>query len=164
MVGKRPLQLALLLAFVVAAFSPRWAVSQQDSPSTAQGDAAASIPAYHHGPPPRWAKQPPILRPDQLTGYNGAYPFQSHAYELAAKIPNVLYQEPCYCRCDREEGHTSLRSCFSDLHGAQCGTCMKELYYSYIETKKGRGPARIRAGIIRGDWQKIDLRAAANIK
>ncbi len=160
--SKRHWYVVFLLAFTVIAFSPRWAVSQQDEAAASRADS--SIPAFHHSPPPKGAVLPPILRPDQLTGYNAAYPFQTHAYQLAAKIPNVLYQEPCYCRCDREEGHTSLRSCFASLHGAECGVCMKELYYSYLETEKGKSPAQIRAGIIRGEWQKIDLRAAVAIQ
>ena len=51
---------------------------------------------------------------------NAQYPFQTHAYELAAKIPAVLHQQPCYCYCDRGMGHNSLHSCFEGTHGAQC--------------------------------------------
>lgn len=159
---KLRLSVVFLLLFTIVAFSPRRAASQQEQPSASQSEN--SIPAYHPRPPAKGAALSPILRPDQLTGYNAAYPFQTHAYELAAKIPDVLYQEPCYCRCDREEGHTSLRSCFAGLHGAECGICMKELYYSYLQTKKGKTPSQIRAGIIRGEWNKIDLRTAASIQ
>ena len=86
--------------------------------------------------------------------------YQTHAYELAAKIPNVLHQQPCYCYCDRM-GHNSLHSCFENTHGAQCATCLKELYYSYQQHKKGKTAAQIRAGIIKGDWKQIDLESAA---
>ncbi|MES2394197.1 MAG: CYCXC family (seleno)protein, partial [Acidobacteriota bacterium] len=79
------------------------------------------------------------------------------AYKMAARVPTVLYQEPCYCRCDRAMGHTSLHSCFEVLHGAECSTCMKEGAYTYLETKKGRSPAQIRAGIERGEWENINL-------
>jgi hypothetical protein len=58
-------------------------------------------------------------------------------------------------------GHSSLHSCFEDTHGAGCSTCMREVVYSYQQTKKGRTPAQIRAGIERGDWQNVDLEAAA---
>ena len=88
--------------------------------------------------------------------------YQTHAYELAAKIPNVLHQQPCYCYCDRM-GHNSLHSCFESTHGAQCATCLKELYYSYQQHKKGKTAAQIRAGIIKGEWKQIDLLAASTM-
>jgi hypothetical protein len=33
--------------------------------------------------------------------------------------------------------------------------------YSYQQTKLGRTPAQIRAGIERGEWQTVDLEKAA---
>jgi hypothetical protein len=122
------------------------------------------VPAYHPAPPPKGAKLPAILPADALWGPEFQYPYQTHAYALAAKIPNVLYQQPCYCHCDRSAGHKSLRSCFEDAHGAECGTCLRELYYAYQQTKAGKTPKQIRAGIIRGDWQKIDLQTAASMQ
>ncbi len=104
-----------------------------------------------------------ILDKDQLWGENAQFPYQRHAYELAAKIPKVIHQQPCYCYCDRGMGHTSLHSCFSGTHGAQCGTCLKELYYSYTMHKHGKTARQIRAGIIKGDWKQIDLQTAASI-
>ncbi len=70
------------------------------------------IPAYNPGPPPKDAKLPPILGRSSYGGQTPQYPFQTHAYELAAKIPAVLHQQPCYCYCDRGMGHKSLHSCF----------------------------------------------------
>ena len=122
------------------------------------------VPAYHAAPPARGAKLPPILPKDALWGPQFQYPYQTHAYELAAKIPNVIYQQPCYCHCDRSAGHKSLRSCFEDTHGAECGTCLRELYYAYQQTKAGKTPRQIREGIIRGEWEKIDLQAAASME
>jgi len=40
---------------------------------------------------------------------------------------------------------------------------MKELYYSYVQAKQRKSPAQIRQGIIRGDWEKVDLDTAASI-
>lgn len=122
----------------------------------------AGVPAYNAGPPAKGTKLPPILTKADLWGTDAQYPFQTHAYELAAKIPNVLHQQPCYCYCDRM-GHNSLHSCFENTHGAQCATCLKELYYSYLQTRKGKTPAQIRAGIIKGEWRQIDLQSAASI-
>jgi hypothetical protein len=39
--------------------------------------------------------------------------------------------------------------------------CMKEVFYTYEQTKLGKKPAQIRAGIIKGEWQRIDLEKAA---
>lgn len=151
---KRGLTLALLFLAVFVLSTP-WAASQQE----AQEDR---VPAYNAGPPAKGTKLPPILGKEQLWGENDQHPFQSHAYELAAKIPVVLHQQPCYCYCDRM-GHNSLHSCFENVHGAQCATCLKELYYAYSEHAKGRTAKQIRAGIIRGEWKRVDLDTAAAI-
>jgi tRNA nucleotidyltransferase/poly(A) polymerase len=71
----------------------------------------------------------------------------------------VLYQLPCYCRCDRHMGHTSLHSCFEDLHGAECSTCAKEGYYAYQMSLKGKTVREIREGVMRRDFESIDLNA-----
>jgi hypothetical protein len=128
-----------------------------------QSEAEQDTPHFHAAPPAVRDKLPPILTRDQLWGPNANFPYQTHAYELAAKIPKVLYQQPCYCYCDRGMGHTSLHSCFSGTHGAECGTCLKELYYTYTMYKQGKTASQIRAGIIKGDWKAIDLSTAASI-
>jgi hypothetical protein len=128
---------------------------------TAQQDEGGT-PAYNAGPPPKGKKLPAILAPDQLWGTDGQYAYQRHAYELAAKIPNVIHQQPCYCYCDRM-GHNSLHSCYENTHGAQCSTCLRELYYSYQQHKNGKTAAQIRAGIIKGEWKQIDLQSAATM-
>ncbi|HUK24697.1 MAG TPA: hypothetical protein VLV49_08960 [Terriglobales bacterium] len=152
---KRGLSLAFIFLFAFAASAP-WASSEN-------GQEEGRIPAYHAGPPPRGVRLPALLTEDQLWGASAQYPFQTHAYKLAAKIPAVIYQQPCFCYCDRM-GHKSLHSCFEDVHGAQCATCLKELYYAYLEHKKGRTAKQIRAGIISGQWKQIDLQTAASIE
>ena len=119
---------------------------------------ADDVPAYNAAAPSR--PLPPIMSGAQLTGPYFAHPYQVTAYKMAAKIPGVLHQEPCYCRCDREMSHNSLHSCFEGTHGAACSTCMKEAVFSYQETKKGRTPAQIRAAIEKGDWMNVDLEKA----
>jgi hypothetical protein len=128
----------------------------------AQGEEESGIPAYNAGPPPKGTKLPAVLTKADLWGADGQYPYQTHAYELAAKIPAVLHQQPCYCYCDRM-GHNSLHSCFENTHGARCSTCLKELYYSYQQNKKGKTAAQIRAGIIAGEYKQIDLNTAATM-
>ena len=127
-----------------------------------ESEDALEVPHFNAEPPVAGAKLPAILTRDELWGPNGQFAYQTHAYELASKIPTVLHQQPCYCYCDRM-GHNSLHSCFENTHGARCSTCLKELYYSYQQNKKGKTAAQIRAGIIKGEWKSIDLQSAATI-
>jgi hypothetical protein len=145
----RSLTLAFLF-LVTLTMSAQWTAPQ----------AEGGVPAYNATPPPKGTKLPAILAKDQLWGADAQYPYQTHAYELASKIPAVLHQQPCYCYCDRM-GHNSLHSCFESTHGAQCATCLKELYYSYQQHQKGKTSTQIRAGIIKGEWKQIDLQSAA---
>ena len=148
---KRGLVLGCLFVITLTVSAP-WATSQQE----------AAVPAYNAGPPGKGVKLPPILGKDQLWAENAQFPYQTHAYDLAAKIPVVLHQQPCYCYCDRM-GHNSLHSCFESAHGARCATCLKELYYAYSESQKGKTAAQTRKGIIQGEWHQINLETAASI-
>jgi len=118
---------------------------------------ADEIPAYHTSAPLKVSALPPILSGARLTGENFRYPWQVHVYQQAAKISSVLYQLPCYCRCDRALGHTSLRSCFEGYHGAECSTCAKEAFYAYQQTRLGKTPAQIRDAIEHHAFESIDL-------
>jgi hypothetical protein len=155
MLRNRAIYRAFTLIFlftVTLTMSAQWAAQEDEG----------GIPAYNAGPPPKGAKLPALLTKADLWGADAQHPYQTHAYELASKIPVVLHQQPCYCFCDRT-GHNSLHSCFENTHGARCFTCLKELYYSYEQNKKGKTAAQIRAGIIKGDWKLIDLDTAAAI-
>jgi hypothetical protein len=118
---------------------------------------ADDVPAYHPSAPLKLSALPPILASAKLTGENFRYPWQVHVYQQAAQIGNVIYQLPCYCRCDRALGHTSLRSCFEVLHGTECSTCAKEVFFAYSQTKAGKTPGEIRAAIGRREYESIDL-------
>ncbi len=137
--------LALAVFAVTAASYAQWT------------NPADEIPAYHPSAPLHIKALPPILAGSKLTGENFQYPWQVHVYQKAARIGNVLYQLPCYCRCDRALGHTSLRSCFEGLHGTECSTCAKEGAFAYQQTKLGKTPAQIRAAINRHEYESIDL-------
>jgi len=137
----------LALGLITMAASAQWS------------NPAADIPAYNAKPPAKTL--PAILSGGQLTGAYFTHPYQVTTYKMAAKIPAVLHQQPCYCHCDRALGHNSLHSCFEGTHGAACSTCMKETVYAYQETKKGKTAAQIRVGIERGDFESIDLESAS---
>src|SRR5947209_2908994 len=113
------------------------------------------VPAYNSTPPTKASNLPHILAGKEIENFQ--YPVMKKAYAAAARVPAVLHQLPCYCYCDRGHGHKSLRTCFETEHGANCSTCMKEALFAEQETKKGKTPEQIRAAIIRGDFENIDL-------
>lgn len=123
---------------------------------------ADDIPAYHPEAPARGNQLPAVLSGSQLTGQYFHYPWQVKVYQQAAKVPNVLYQLPCYCRCDKALGHTSLHSCFEGTHGAICSTCAKEGAYAYKMTQLGKTPKQIREGIERKEYEQLDLDQMGN--
>jgi hypothetical protein len=115
------------------------------------GPADQGIPSYH-----AYALKPPI--PATLDPKAFSDPLNRNVYALAAKIKPVLYQQPCYCYCDRNAGHKSLLDCYASEHGAQCDICQKEAILAYQMTQKGKTPAQIRTAIIRGDWKSVDMK------
>jgi hypothetical protein len=114
------------------------------------GPADEGIPSYHAYAlkPPFPATMDPKQFPDALN---------RNVYALAAKIKPVLFQQPCYCYCDRHEGHKSLLDCYVTKHGAECDICQKEAVLAYQLTQNGKTPAQIRAAIIQGDWKAVNL-------
>ncbi len=118
------------------------------------------VPAYHSGPPAKGAKLPPIVPKSMRTGEAYSAKYQQVGYEIAQKIPNVLYQLPCYCYCERI-GHKSLRTCFESDHAAHCSTCLQEAYYAYFQTKQGKSVKEIRQGVEHGAYKTINLDEAA---
>jgi hypothetical protein len=131
---------------VVPQFAAAPAQPQQQQPPAAA--PAEPVPAFHAQP--ATGELPPTMEPsifhDKLV---------FNAYVVAGRSKKVLYQEPCYCHCDRSNGHGSLLDCFAGTHGAGCDICQKEAFYVYEQTRRGKTPAQIREGIIRGDWQKV---------
>ena len=124
----------------------------------------SAIPAYHSTRPAASVKLPPVLTQKQLAEAGMILPAQTESYKAAARASATVYQMPCYCYCDRNHQHTSLRSCFEGTHGANCSTCMQEALYSYRQSQRGWSAKMIRDGIIRRDFQMIDLQNVPPIK
>ncbi|HLW43523.1 MAG TPA: CYCXC family (seleno)protein [Candidatus Acidoferrales bacterium] len=152
----------MALLFGVAIFVAVWAATlplarahrnARATQSTAKSAAQSTlqqVPAYH-------AAAPKGALPSTLSASRFTDPLTKKAYAAAAKLKPVLYQLPCYCHCDQAAGHTSLLSCYRDLHGSECEICKKEVFYAYEQNRRGKTAPQIRAGIIRGEWQKVDL-------
>jgi hypothetical protein len=109
------------------------------------------LPSYHD-----YALQAPY--PATLDAKQLPDALSRNVYAMAAKIKPVLFEQPCFCYCDRVAGHKSLLDCFRSTHGSQCDVCEKEGVFAYQQTRKGKTPAQIRTAIIRGDWKSVDLR------
>ncbi len=112
--------------------------------------AEEPVPAFHSEAP--HGQLPQTLSPSEFSDV-----VVQNAYTLAARVRKILYQQPCYCHCDRSQGHTSLLDCFASKHGSECGVCMREAIYSYEQSHKGKTAAQIRAGIERGEWRDVDM-------
>jgi hypothetical protein len=162
---RRSLVLAVVSSFVLAlpgaaALLAQNSSTQESQPAPAPAPAPSpaarflktEVPAYHAEPPK--GALPETLDPAQFQDAQ-----TRNIYTLAAKVKPVLYQEPCYCGCDKEVGHKSLLDCFTDLHGAHCILCKKEAAFTYSETQQGKTAAQIRKEIMDGKWKEVDLAA-----
>ncbi len=107
--------------------------SPQDA-NPPQAAADEPVPAYHAQAPR--GELPATMNPDLFTD-----PVVQNAYAIAAKIKKALYQQPCYCHCDRSQGHKSLLDCY---------------FYTFEQLSKGKTAAQIRAAIIKGEWKSVD--------
>lgn len=143
---------ALLAVSAALLALPQFAASaSQDMAGMQHGsNPDEPMPAFHAKPPAD--ALPPTMEPSLFTDI-GIF----NAYAVAGRIKKVLYQQPCYCHCDKSQGHGSLLDCFVGRHGSGCDICVSEAFYAYEQTHKGKTPAQIREGIIKGEWQKVDL-------
>ena len=151
MPGKETLVCGVILLGVALAFAllPQRAASRLRH-GVAQAGGDEPVPAFHSQAPqgPLPATMDPALFPNIVV---------QNAYAVAARVKKVLYQQPCYCHCDRSQGHGSLLDCFASKHASICEICVREGFYAYEQSRKGKTSAQIRDGIEHGDWQQVDL-------
>ena len=103
---------ASLLVLPQFAASPAQQMPAMDHAAQAADEAT---PAFHAKPPQD--ALPPTMEPSLFTDIQ-----TFNAYVLAGRIKKVLYQQPCYCHCDRSQGHGSLLDCYVSRHatGLRC--------------------------------------------
>ena len=118
-------------------------------PSVQSALAADETPAYLSAAEAS-KKLPATLPPERFS-----HPAVKRAYKIAAAIPKVIAQQPCYCWCSRHSGHHSLLDCYVDTHAANCDMCIKEALLADRMHKQGKSPAAIRQAIIRGEWKNL---------
>ena len=74
--------------------------------------AGPALSAGTAAPAPARRETRPTLDPAQFVGKAAA------AHRVAREVPDLLDQLYCYCGCDKNQGHKSLLSCFTDGHAA----------------------------------------------
>jgi hypothetical protein len=124
--------------------------SSRSADTSWQEANAEAVTAFHNSVPA--GQLPATMSPSLFTD-----PVAQNAYSVAARIKKILYQQPCYCHCDRSQGHGSLLDCYVSKHAAVCGICEREDFYAYEQSHKGKTAAQIREAIERGDWQGVDI-------
>ncbi len=126
--------------------------SSQAAKAAAESSSQKPVPPYFKS-----AKAaeplPALLPPSQFADR----PVVVAAYTIAHKIPRVLAQQPCYCGCDKHFGHRSLLDCFASAHTAGCATCVRETFFTWEMTRQHKTPAQIRAAIIHGEFNSVDI-------
>ena len=126
------------------------AVNEPVSRAAQNAGAPEPTPAYH-------STVPAGALPQTMDPTTFRDPVVQNAYAVAAKVKRVLYQQPCYCHCDRSIGHQSLLDCYVGKHASVCDVCMKETFYAYEQTQKKKTAVQIRTGIESGEWQQVDI-------
>ncbi len=91
----------------------------------------------------RGGETKPVLSPAYFIGQT------ARAYRVAKEIPQVLDSLYCYCQCERNIGHKSLLSCYTDQHAAYCDICQNEALRAYELYKDGKDTVTIRKAIDR---------------
>lgn len=158
---------AALLAGLAARSSGQTAARQQSEVAapnaatqgktcTEQDTKPRPVRPYHKGPP--MGPLPATLDPAQFKEKRAAFV----GYSIAAKIRELLYQEPCYCECNKMEGHESLLDCYTSKHGEYCHTCQSEVFFIYEQSKLGKTAAEIREALEKGDAFKSDAKQYAD--
>jgi hypothetical protein len=154
------IQLAVFIFLISAAVSVvtfAQSGTGQNSAPLPKTDPAAPVPAYHTAPSK--APLPDPVSPEKYTD-----PISKNSYAMAGRVRNVLFQQPCYCYCDRNDGHHSLYDCFLSDHASGCNTCRMEGIFAYEQTRKGETAPQIRKEIIAGDWRKLNPQDYTTLK
>jgi uncharacterized protein with PCYCGC motif len=148
---KRLRMLVHLLLLPLIGIAPLFLLALGRSPNDGQKTQVAVPLVYHDHPPSE--PIPATLDPGQFKDNRIAFV----AYSLSSHIRETLYQVPCYCPCNKEEGHQSLLDCFTTRHGVQCSTCQSEVFFCFLQHQRGRTPEQIRKGLSQGKAWKLNL-------
>jgi uncharacterized protein with PCYCGC motif len=173
MIGRLSIIAALVLPVLATGVLAGIAVQSQSEPG-AQKPAGATRAGTDSEVCSKQDPRPSIVRPYHKTLPTGLLPqtldpaqFKENrkafvGYSIAAQIKELLYQEPCYCPCNKMEGHQSLLDCFTSNHSEFCRTCQSEVFFIYEQNKLGKTAAEIREALEKGEAFKSDPTAYAD--
>jgi hypothetical protein len=149
----------VILSFSAVLLFATGASAQFAQPPAAPSDnsSAQTAPLPKPALPPFHTSAPKTGLPATQDPHNFPEIENQNLYALAAKEKALLYQQPCFCHCDREVGHGSLLDCYVDNHASVCILCKKEAVFTYTESQQGKTAAQIRQEIIDGKWKSVDL-------
>jgi hypothetical protein len=142
---------ALLLVLLLVAVQ-LFANGRRPAPSAQHDDSLA----YHEHPPTE--PLPPTIDPEPFKDKRPAFV----SYWIAAQIRDLLYQEPCYCPCNKQAAHKSLLDCFSSRHGYICVTCQKQAIFCYERHNLGDDAKKIRERMAKYEWWEVNLKEYAD--
>ncbi len=126
----------LLLLSLAATGTRRAEAKPRQSAHTPRGPVTTTEPRVLRG-----GENRPILDATHFSGKSG------RSYRAAAEIPDVLDHLYCYCECEQHSGHKSLKSCFVDLHAANCGICQDEALLAHDLYRRGKSLLEIRRAV-----------------
>ena len=90
-----------------------------------------------------------VLDPNLFTDLRVYEPEVKPAYAVARKYPATLDRIHCFCECAESERfhHKNLLTCFTDMHAAGCGICIKEALLAADLKDKGASDAEVEATV-----------------
>lgn len=142
------------VALCFALVPQRLASRSPQSPNATPSGVEEAVPAFHARAPQ--GEIPATMNPEFFTD-----PVVQNAYTVAARIKKTLYQQPCYCHCDRSQGHGSLLDCFASKHGADATCASTKISTPMNRSGKARLPrkfARASSGANGSRWMPANTR------
>jgi hypothetical protein len=90
-----------------------------------------------------------VLDPNLFESLAVYEPEVKPAYEAARKYPATLDRIHCFCECAESERfhHKNLLTCFTDMHAAGCGICIKEALLAADLKARGASDAEVEATV-----------------
>jgi uncharacterized protein with PCYCGC motif len=90
-----------------------------------------------------------VLDPNLFASLAVYEPEVKPAYEAARKYPATLDRIHCFCECAESERfhHKNLLTCFTDMHAAGCGICIKEALLAADLKARGASDEEVEATV-----------------
>ena len=139
-------KMILVVTAITAIAIGGWALHKNGSKKPSPRGASSEQPSQA-SVPPFYANLNGVAVPKTLRPQDFSNPVAREGYQVAATIPKILMQMPCYCHCD-VMGHKSLLDCFAGKHAAYCNICLDSASFVYQRWKTGERIATIRRQLI----------------